>query len=208
MQAIEPPLEVRRAKRHLTVLMVGRVVGKSGEFACVVNDVSQHGMKARFPAPATVGERLAVSLRGLPERSATVRWCDGKRAGIEFDEPLDLTAILGQVAAEPQPEPTPREPRFDCGHGATLLLDGLSHPITLVDVSEGGAKLAAASLPAELTGTSAALLMPGLGDQRTGTICWSHDDRAGFRFATPLGLEALASVLHPDDIGPADPTTA
>ncbi|MES2754007.1 MAG: PilZ domain-containing protein [Pseudomonadota bacterium] len=181
----------RRSARHLTVLMVGKVRAGGHEFACVVNDVSRHGLKARFPTAPVVGEQLAISLRGLPELSATVRWSDGLRAGVEFDHPLDLAAILGVEVADR----LPRAPRFVCDRSALLTLDGACRTIRLLDLSLGGAKLTAGALPTDPTGRWAALSVPGLAAPRAGTICWQEGDRAGFRFAMPLALDALATVL-------------
>lgn len=187
-----PETDARRGPRHLTVLMVARVRSDGGEYACVVKDVSRRGLKARFPHAPVIGDRLAFSLRGQPEVAATVRWVDGLCGGVEFDEPLDVVAVLDQRdTAQP-----PRAPRFACGQPATLALADDNHAIELIDVSLGGAKLGnAGSLPAIAPGTWATLTLPASTDLRAGTICWSRGPQIGFRFAFSLPLDMLAAIL-------------
>lgn len=189
----ETPGDARRdGPRHLTVLMVGKVRAQDGEYACVVRDVSQHGLRARFPHSPAVGQRLAFSLRGHPEVVATVRWTEGLSAGVEFDEPLDVVAVMHIDPAAR----APRAPRFRCGQPTVLKLANDAHPIELIDVSLGGAKLAVSgpspSIPA---GTWATLALPGSSELRAGTICWTGEGTLGFRFAFSLPLDVLASVL-------------
>lgn len=192
MQTARNAADARRDPRHVTVLMVGKVRGPRGECACVVSDVSQRGLRARFPYPPKVGERVTLSLRGEQERTATVRWVDGFRGGLEFDEAIDVTAVLvGSGEALP-----PRAPRFQCGEATTLMLGDERCPTELVDVSLGGAKLSVSEpLPPDAIGRWATLVLPGANVRRAGIICWARGNRIGLRFALSLSLEALAAVL-------------
>lgn len=185
--------DVRRdGPRHLTVLMVAKVRGQDGEYACVVRDVSQRGLRARFPHSPVVGQRLAFSLRGQSEVSATVRWTEGLSAGVEFDQPFDVVSVMH---VEPAARP-PRAPRFHCGQSAVLKMADDARLIELIDVSLGGAKLGIDEvLPAIAAGTWATLALPGSSELRAGTICWTGEGMLGFRFAFSLPLDLLASVL-------------
>ena len=185
----------RSDRRHLTVMMVGKVRGNRGEFPCVVKDVSQRGLKARFPYPQVVGERLEISLRDRPARGATVRWVDGMHAGVEFDAPIDVKTLIENEAVD-RPY---RAPRFDCGQLATLMLAEGCRSIELIDVSLGGAKLGITEeFPVQPPGRWATLILPG-SDPRSGTICWSRGGRLGFRFAAALPLDVLAALLATSD---------
>ena len=74
----------RDGKRHTSVLLIGRVRHAGGESACLVHDISSHGMMARFTALPMVGDRLLIAVRGLPEVAATVRWVNGYRGGVDL----------------------------------------------------------------------------------------------------------------------------
>ena len=193
MSALPVPVDSRRDPRHLTVLIVGKVRGAQGELPCVVNDVSSSGLQARFSSPPALGARLTFSLRGLPERQGVVRWVDGLRAGVEFDQPLDLGAIV----STPSTARTPRGPRFACNRSASLILNGRGRAIDLLDVSLGGAKLGLQPPAADAVGRPAMLILPVIDEPRAGTVRWHRDDRMGFQFVQPLHVDTLTKILNP-----------
>lgn len=183
----------RRAggKRHRSVLLVGRVVGRAGSPACLVHDLSRSGMMARFTDPPAVGETLVVEVRGLPPVTGTVRWVKGTKAGLEFAEAQDLDPVFhphrddGTVA---------RAPRFPVSMPGELKVAGTRRVVELLDISAGGAKLAID--PGTVTaGQAGAIHLSALRDPIYGTLCWVRDDHAGFRFAAPLPLGLLAELI-------------
>lgn len=180
----------RREQRQLTVLMVGKVRDAHGEYACVVNDISRGGLRARFPRAPRVGERLTFDLRDVPTLSATVRWVEGCQAGVAFDHPLDLDA----VALRQQTSLTPRAPRFRCDRPAKLIVAGRELPTDVVDLSLGGAKLGVPGGRMDATGQAATLVLPVLNEPRAGTVRWDDGDRLGFQFAAPLTINDLSRV--------------
>jgi len=192
--AIEPvPPGDRRAggKRHQSVLLIGRVRGAGGSPVCLVHDVSQGGIMARFATPPIVGEVMVIEMRGLAPVAATVRWVRGHKAGLQFAEPQDI----GQVFSLRRADGTvARPPRFPLHAPAQLRIDGRRLPVEMLDISAGGAKLAVAP-DAVTRGQTGALHLAALADPAFGTVCWVADDRAGFRFAAPLSLAALTRLL-------------
>lgn len=181
----------RRDPRHITVLIIGKVCGPRGEYACVVHDVSTSGLKARFPHPPVVGERLTLAFRGVPPIAATVRWADGNQGGVEFDRPLDLRAILVNYGSAR----LPRSPRFACRHPINLIIDGHDCHADLIDVSLGGAKLGIGPVGMNVVGRGGMLILPVLNTPRAGAIRWDDGERIGFQFATPLTIDVLAGIL-------------
>ena len=180
----------RREQRQLTVLMVGKVSDARGEYACVVNDISCGGLRARFPRAPRVGERLTFELRDVPTLSATVRWVEGCQAGVEFDHPLDLNSVaLGR-----QTTLVPRAPRFCCNRPANLAIAGRDLLTDVVDLSLGGAKLGVTDGRADATGCAATLVLPVLNEPRAGTVRWDDGERLGFQFAAPLTINELSTV--------------
>ncbi len=181
----------RRDVRHVTVLIIGKVVGPRAEYACVVRNISRRGLKARFPFAPNVGERLTFTLRGVPAMPATVRWAKGNQGGVEFDQPLDLGTVLAVYGSARMP----RTPRFGCNRTTRLSLEGKDYAVELLDVSLGGAKLRLLTASTSLFGRVGTLTLPLIDDRRVGTVRWDDGERMGLQFATPLRIETLAQIL-------------
>lgn len=181
----------RRAERHASVLLVGRICSGGGEAACLVHDISAHGLMARFPLPPpAVGETVRVAVRGMAPAAATVRWVRGSKAGLQFRETQDLGEALGQRLEEGWVR---RAPRFPVGAATTLRVDGSWRVVELIDLSAGGAKLSAGPLIGE--DLPAQLSLPSVAMPVHGNVCWHKADRMGLRFVTPLTLPELSAVL-------------
>lgn len=177
-------------KRHSLVLLIGKALQSGGTSACLVHDISPTGLMARFTVIPCVGDRIAVEVRGLPPIAATVRWVNGAKAGMEFDERQDVDAVFrikrddGSIA---------RSPRFPLIGPATLRIGEKRMRAQVLDISPGGVKL-----------ESEAQVQRGQAGQVTlidthtalfGTVCWAYDGRFGFRFVAPLPLASLSHIL-------------
>lgn len=180
----------RGTQRHTSVLLIGRVRHTGGESACLVHDISSHGLMARFTAVPMVGDRMLIAVRGLPEVAATVRWVNGFRGGVEFEEPQDVGGVFclrddrGHVA---------RTPRFAMQASAGMRIGDLRVAVDILDISPGGVKLRSDGLIP--VGQAGSLLLPEINVAAFGSVCWTRDDRFGFRFCTPLPLASLSRVL-------------
>jgi hypothetical protein len=90
-----PRLEVD-ARARLEVLGQG--------MSARIRDISTDGMKVLVDDLLCAGDRVIVTMRGLPTRLAgLVRWCEGDHAGIEFDQPLGIDRLNGWLAAQSAP---------------------------------------------------------------------------------------------------------
>jgi hypothetical protein len=182
--------ERRTGKRHQSVLLVGKVRRGTEETACLVHDVSQHGMMARFPVPPRVGEELLVEMRGLTGVRGTIRWVNGRKAGIKFVEPQPVEQVFqlkredGLVA---------RSPRFPFHTAVSLRFEGGRFRAEALDISVGGVKLVSDHVVA--AGETGQVVLLDTGTALFGKVCWAHDGQFGFRFAAPLPLETLGQIL-------------
>jgi hypothetical protein len=182
----------RGARRHASVLLVGRVAAAGGESACVILDLSRTGLKARFTAPPSLGERLVIEARGLGPAEAEVRWVSGVRAGLAFAEPQDIHTALGQRTDRRVPRP----PRFAVKLQACLRLAQEEVAVEVIDISAGGAKLTGACRVED--GAAGTLVLRASGLSRCGTICWTDENHCGFHFADPLPVETLSGIVGRD----------
>ena len=186
----EAATDRRAGKRHRSVLLVGKVRRDGVESACLVNDISRHGLMARFTVPPAVGEELVVEVRGLPPATGVVRWVKGRKAGFQFTDPQAVEQVFqvkrdnGMVA---------RAPRFPLYARATMRLEGERFAAETLDISAGGIKLI--SEHAIEPGQTGQVMLDDTGTALFGRIIWAREGQSGFRFMSPLPLETLAQIL-------------
>ena len=137
-----------------------------------------------------VTDVMVVGLVSTEEVAATVRWVNGYRGGVEFDAPQDIAHVFrlrddqGHIA---------RTPRFAMQASASMRIGDLRVPVDILDISPGGVKLRSdRPIPA---GQAGSVLLPEIDVAAFGSVCWTRDDRLGFRFCTPLSLAVLSRVL-------------
>ncbi|MEG3163711.1 PilZ domain-containing protein [Sphingomonas sp. PB2P19] len=182
--------ERRSGKRHAIVLLIGRVCRNSRESVCLVHDISKFGLMARFTVPPVVGEHLRTEVRGLPLAGGTIRWVKGLKAGFQFDEPQDVDSVFTVKRADGT---IARPPRFPISAPVRLRFGDVPFSATLIDISAGGAKLSS-DTPVE-PGQAGQVMLPDTDTSIYGAVCWTRDDRFGFRFAAPLSLATLSRIL-------------
>lgn len=188
----------RPGKRHRAVLLIGRATYAGTEVACLIHDISAGGMMARFAVPPVVGDRMTIAMRGLDMVEATVRWVRDRKAGLEFAMPQPVERVFQPVD---EAGLIARAPRFALVRPALLRFGDKRLAARTIDVSAGGAKIAT-PWPMRV-GDTGQLLLPDTGSSLYGRMCWVRPSdaageagvRCGFRFVTPLSLEALAHIL-------------
>ena len=74
-----------REQRHLTILLVARLVTGSGDALARVRNVSGGGMMLETSVPLAPGDAVRVELRSLQAVTGSVAWATPPRAGIQFD---------------------------------------------------------------------------------------------------------------------------
>lgn len=185
-----PPSERREGKRHTAVLLIGRADFGGRAHACLVLNISEKGLMARFLAPPHVGEPINVQLRGLGPAEATVRWTRGACAGMEFTAPQPLAPVLNPSSVAGQ---RPRTPRFAIARDGLLEVNGATHPVHVTDVSVGGMTLTGA--PRLRMESHARLRLVDTPLIFAGTLCWQEEERLGLEFVRPLTLQKLAEAI-------------
>lgn len=147
-------------------------------------------MMARFAVAPKVGDQLRIQIRGLEELRATVRWTNGFKGGLEFDEAHNLTPVFclrsedGVVA---------RAPRFALCVDATVRIGGKIFPAKVLDISPGGMKLECTDLPER--GATGEINLNEPKACLRGTVCWTRDGQFGFHAAEPIPLSTLSRAL-------------
>lgn len=138
----EPPEhnyeDLREAPRFSLIIRSAKLVCESGEYLCVVRDISATGARLRLfhePPP----ERHCFLELSNGDRHVMERvWVADGHAGFRIAQPLDVNAFLVE------PSPFPKRPiRLRIQRSAVLTVAGVRHAATLVDLSQKGARIIA-----------------------------------------------------------------
>lgn len=182
---------VERAPRAIATLLVGKLcTGGHCEQLCRVRNISESGMQIDTIAALSPDLPITVELRGGALLAGRVVWTDGNRAGVQFDEPIDVAEILGKPCAAKGVRP--RSPRFTAEIPARISSFGRSIDIIVADVSQGGACLRLQRTPR--IDTEVILMIPGLPPRRC-TTRWSDEEFAGVAFHDPISYAELSAWL-------------
>lgn len=186
-------VDTRTAKRASTVLLIGRVCHHDTESPCLVLNISETGMMLRLTFAAQAGDRIEVETRGLAPCEATVRWVNGSKAGIEFDDRQDITVVL---SPETHDGIVARTPRFDVALKVRISFPGHGFFGDVVNISPGGAKLATTEqVEIGQIGQIGQIFLPGRDLGIYGTVRWARDGQFGFQFSSALPLSMLHECL-------------
>lgn len=185
---------VERAPRAVATLLVAKLSheGNPGQL-CRVRNISEMGMQIDTVASLLPGMHINVETRGGALLTGTIAWTQGSRAGVRFDGPIDMDAILGK--SQPSTATAgarPRSPRFITEIPARINSLGRSIDILLADLSQGGACIRLQRTPRP--DTEVILMIPGLPSRRC-TTRWSNDEYAGVAFHDPISYTELSAWL-------------
>lgn len=78
--------EHRRFGRR-RVMLSARLLSIHGESSVALLDLSEGGAMLNLPLPLPKGAHV-VLIRGDFEAHATIAWAEGRRVGVQFDEPI------------------------------------------------------------------------------------------------------------------------
>lgn len=176
--------DARGAKRASLLLRRAKLVCQSGEYLCLIRDVSELGVGLGFlhdvpPEPRTILQ-LANDLTYPVERV----WTGQRQAGYRFAGEITINEFVQEQS------PFPARPLRLTISAIARIQDGRNlHDARLIDLSSNGAKL---SSSAEFEqGRLICLELEGLPVQ-LGQVRWCDGNRLGIKFQHPLETEELA----------------
>lgn len=184
-----------RSERTLTLFIIAKLKMEGGsEGLCRVRNVSAGGLMLETRMSLDAGDRVLIEFRGNRLLRGAVVWTGDRRAGVAFDQPIAVTNLLG--TGEPRASRLsrarqPRGPRVLVDCPIEIQLDDGRIGARLVDISQGGARLA---LPLATRRDDRMILMiPGL-PLKLGIVRWSGSE-VGVAFAEPLKFDLLSEWL-------------
>ena len=180
----------RGSDRYRTVWRIAKVKRDGDVGLWRVRNMSDRGMMLAADVPITVGEPLEIALSDAVIVRGKVVWSEGGRCGVEFDEEVDVAAVLKQLAAE-QRASGYRQPRLPVHTRAELITDEGTSAIELVDLSQSGAGYIH---DGHLEVGKEVELVLASGIRRKAIVRWSKAGRGGLWLTQPLDRADLESI--------------
>ncbi len=178
--------ELRGAQRFTLLIRTAKLVCESGEFICVVRDVSETGLRVRLFHDLPADRRMALELGNGEVYFIEKVWEKDQQAGFQFAAPIDVEAFIAEVSPYPR-----RHLRLRMLVPASVTLDGTANAATILDLSQNGARIETMRhMGVGLKVKLEAEHLPPL----TGTICWRSGQEYGLALEQFFSLEGFALI--------------
>ena len=156
---------------------------------CLVRNVSAGGMLIRPYSPITAGTPVTIELKHGETVSGVARWIEDGMVGIEFDQPIDVVALLTSSEDGQQP----RMPRIELSCTAWVREDADIYRTRTINISQGG--MCVEGDPRLRVDVDVIVSLAGLGPL-AGLVKWKEGDRYGIGFNRVLAVNELMSFLR------------
>lgn len=181
-------IEQRGSPRFSLVIRTAKLICQSGEYPCVVRDVSATGTRVRLfhdlPPDSHVALELANGERYAMERV----WQTGDSAGFRFAAPIDVEDFIEEPARHPR-----RPIRVSLKRPALVTAGGRDGNALLVNLSQQGACIEVGTPIA--IGQQVRLEVAGL-PLRFGHVRWRRGFAHGLVFQQGFRLDEFARHCH------------
>lgn len=180
--------EQRIDPRFTLLIRPAKIICDSGEFVCVVRDISSSGVSVRTFHPLPASGDLHIELQhGNIYRAACV-WNRDREAGLEFCDKVDVRAMVSAVGRFPK-----RQLRMEVGIPVQLAMSSAIHePGLVMNLSQQGARVEThqrLSVDQRIR-----ILARDLGEI-SAVVRWRRGNAYGVIFDTTFTLEQFAILL-------------
>ena len=176
--------ERRASPRSSLMLRTAKVVCQSGDYVCIVRDVSPEGVGLRFLHAAPGEERILLELANSATYPVERVWAGKQQAGYRFASQIDLHEFIH----EPSPYEA-RPVRLRVQADARLISGNQTIDAALADLSTGGAMIELGNA----FGIGCILRLEiGAHLSKLAEICWVDEGRTGLSFLQPMTISELA----------------
>lgn len=197
-----PRGERRTNVRHRMLLRTAKLRCRSGEYPCVMHDVSEAGAKLRLFHAHPPETHKFLELANGDLYAIERRWIDGAFAGYNFSCEVEVEDFMHEKSSWPR-----RPMRLRIAHPVSIGEAAGPGEAELANLSQQGACVEAARrLPVR---APVHVGIPG-SKPRLAHVCWRRNFRHGLVFQKALTLDHLAGIalqLQPYEAEPA-PTAA
>ena len=154
---------------------------------CAIRRISALGATLRGGLPKAAGEAIVVELATGQRHAATVDWVASGEAGIRFNQPVDVLALINRKLVSQAAERRAM-PRVELRCAAFVKKGEEFLPVMLRNVSNGGLQVEGDSLPPQ--GTFVSVFVDGL-NVPAGEVVWCKDRLAGIELFEELSWTSI-----------------
>lgn len=187
--------ELRNAKRFALLIRTAKLVCESGEYLCVVRDISATGVRLRMFHPVPPAENPSLVLGNGDSYPVDPVWEGNGQAGFRFTTPINVHNFMEE------PSRWPRRPiRLRLHLAGHIRSDGGAAAATVHNLSRTGALIETERYLA--LGQRLQLEARGL-PPISANICWRSAKHHGLTFRQTFTFEELAVLaarLQPFDL--------
>jgi hypothetical protein len=189
-------LDHRRAPRYTVLIRSAKLINGSGEFLCVIRDVSETGLSVSlFHELPGKSEAILELPNGVRFRLLPV-WSESGKAGFLFAAPIDRSRLVGNQSNFPR-----RPIRLTVRMDAFITLFGRSIGAEIRNISQQGAHIAVGERLA--LDQRLRLGGPALPDIRA-NVRWRKNAEYGLVFDDTFQLSELARIVARAQLGLID----
>lgn len=163
------------------------LIGAAGKRPCAIQKISRSGVAVSGDALGSAGDRAMLELPNGQRCAARIDWAHGREAGLAFDEPLDIVALINRnLVAQPAERRT--MPRIELRVAAHLKWAEHFEVAATRNISARGMQVEGRHLPP--VGTYVALFVEGLTVPPC-DVAWRRDSLAGLEFFEELSWASI-----------------
>lgn len=206
----EPAELGNRRSEDRAATMFRPILIEIGAFAgfCLVRNLSTRGLKGSVYADFAHGERVMVRFGCDLVIEGGVIWSGEGQIGVQFDQPIDVTAVLADLARPARRGRVSRAPRLPIACDGELAIADRTLAIGVEDISQRGIK---AQTTYVRPGDEVTVRLDGLAPRKA-VVRWTSPGSAGLAFMRPFGFAELAGWAsehlcgRPDDAHAGKPS--
>ncbi len=182
----QPALSEQRVQERASLLLrTAKLICQTGEYACLVRDVSETGVKLRLFHALPDETFVFLSLANGEVFPVERMWTRDNEVGFRFTQPIDVDAFVAERSSWPR-----RPLRLKIKASGLVFSGSTAMSIGLKDLSQGGARIEAYGHMMVHQGVRINIdLVP----ERRGRIAWRRGFEHGIVFEQPFKLDELAS---------------
>ena len=178
--------DLRKSPRFTILIRSAKLICESGEYLCIVRDVSETGVRLRLFHPMPPEKHVSLELATGDTFMAEKVWEDDDQAGFRFLDPIELQHFISETG------PYPKRPvRLRLEFPAIITTDGGSSVAMVRNISRQGARIDTTRLLA--LGQTVKVDADGL-PELYATVCWRSTPSYGLVLQQVFTFEELAML--------------
>jgi hypothetical protein len=170
----------------------GAIYDSASRRECSIRSISSLGATLRAELAKAPGEPVSVELSTGQRPAGIVVWARGGEAGIAFNQPVDLLALINRSLIS-QPAERRAMPRVDIRCAVHVRWAGTQEPAMMRDISANGLQIQGNHLPGR--GTFVSVFVDGLVIP-AGEVVWRKQDLAGIELFEELSWTSIVPWIR------------